>query len=143
MWIPVSEVSPGLNVQHVRPRRTVGFIARDITADVNAAVRDSGIQTGIACVSSSHPTCCVRLNELEAGLLEDFAALLLRLIPDESPSFDLDGRRARCASMLLGPAGEAIPVSGGELSLGRWQSVLFLEMQEEHDGDWQVEVVGA
>ncbi len=132
-----------LNVQHERRvRKTVGFAARDITEAVNAAVRDTGIQTGIACVYSSHPTCCVRVNELETGLLEDFAALLLRLIPGEARSFDLQSRRAQCASMLLGPAGEAIPVAGGELSLGRWQSVLFLELQEEHDGDWHVQVVG-
>lgn len=133
-----------LKVQHERrPRSTVGFAARDITADVNAAVRDTGVQTGIACVYSSHPTCRVRVNELETGFLEDFAALLRRLIPGERVSLDLEDRRAQCLSMLLGPAGEAIPVAAGELMLGHWQRVLFVGFDEEHDGDWHVEVVGA
>lgn len=122
-----------MHVQHQRrPRRTLGFAARDITGDVNAAVGDTGIQTGIAYVSSARPDCCVRVNELDPGLLKDFAALLRRLLPDDESSL----------SMLLGPAGEAIPVSGGALLLGRRQRVLFVELQHECDGEWQVEVVG-
>ena len=40
-----------MQVQHERrPRRTVGFAARDITAAVDAAVRESGIRAGIAYV---------------------------------------------------------------------------------------------
>jgi secondary thiamine-phosphate synthase enzyme len=135
-----------LQVQHERRLHSfTGLAARDITADVNAAVRDSGVQTGIACVYSAHATCCVRVNELETGLLEDFAALLMRLIPDDPASLDVEERRSQCVSMLLGPAGETIPVSGGELLLGRWQRVLFVEFRSdgERDGDWHVEVVGA
>jgi thiamine phosphate synthase YjbQ (UPF0047 family) len=30
--------------------------------------------------------------------------------------------------MLLGSAGESIPVRDGELSLGQWQRVLFIEL---------------
>ena len=33
--------------------------------------------------------------------------------------------------MLLGPAGESIPVRDGELCLGQWQRVLFLELDRE------------
>jgi thiamine phosphate synthase YjbQ (UPF0047 family) len=122
-----------LQVQHERrPRRTVDFAARDITAEVNAAVRDTGIQAGIAYVSTSDPACCVRVNELAPGVLQDFAALLRRLLPDDGSP----------VSMLLGPAGEAIPVSGGQLLLGRWQRVLFVELHDACDGEWRVEVVG-
>ena len=133
-----------MKVQHERNVRSyAGLAARDITAEVNAAVRETGIQTGIACVYSAHPTCCVRVNELEAGLLEDFAALLLRLIPRDTSSLDDEERRAQCISMFLGPAGEAIPVSDGELQLGRWQKVLFVGFGGDADGGWHVEVVGA
>ena len=45
-------------------------------------------------------------------------------------------------SMLLGPAGEAIPVQNGELCLGQWQRVLFLELDRERDRRWLVKVVG-
>ena len=131
---PLSEGIAALQVQHERrPRRTVDFAARDITADVNAAVRDTGIQAGIAYVSTSDPACCVRVNELAPGVLQDFAALLRRLLPDDGSP----------VSMLLGPAGEAIPVSGGQLLLGRLQRVLFVELHDACGGEWRVEVVGA
>ena len=131
---PLIEGIAALQVQHERrPRRTVDFAARDITADVNAAVHDTGIQAGIAYVSSSDPACCVRVNELAPGVLQDFAALLLRLLPEDGSP----------VSMLLGPAGEAIPVAGGQLLLGRMQRVLFVELHDACDGEWRVEVVGA
>jgi secondary thiamine-phosphate synthase enzyme len=124
-----------LNVFQQKRRRhtTGGLTVTDITDEVNAAVRDSGVRSGIACVYSPSTTCCVRVNELEAGLLEDFAALLAKLARGHT----------HCTSMLLGPAGESIPVSEGELFLGRWQRVLLVELERERDGRWLVEVVGS
>src|SRR5918999_1015643 len=49
---------------------------------------------------------------------------------------------AHCMSMLLGSAGEAIPVRAGELGLGTWQRVLFLELDRERERRWVVQVVG-
>jgi thiamine phosphate synthase YjbQ (UPF0047 family) len=45
-------------------------------------------------------------------------------------------------SMLLGSASESIPVRGGELLLGTWQRVLFLELDRARDRRWIVQVVG-
>ena len=54
--------------QRERSLRTAGGLqVRDITDEVNAAVRESGITDGIACVYSPHTTCCVRVNEFESG----------------------------------------------------------------------------
>jgi len=47
-----------------------------------------------------------------------------------------------CMSMLLGPAGESVPVREGELCLGTWQRILFLELDRERDRRWLVQVVG-
>jgi thiamine phosphate synthase YjbQ (UPF0047 family) len=44
--------------------------------------------------------------------------------------------------MLLGTAGESIPILNGELQLGTWQRVLFLELDRERDRRWIVQVVG-
>ena len=140
--------------------RTVGGLSvTDITDEVNEAVRESGISQGIACVYSPHTTCCVRVNEFEHGFLEDFAALLKRLVPREEyyAHDDWDKRtenfceedvefangHAHCMSMLLGSAGEAIPVADRQLQLGTWQRVLFLELDRERDRRWLVQVVGS
>ena len=49
---------------------------------------------------------------------------------------------AHCMSMMLGSAGESIPVADNELALGTWQRVLFVELDRERDRRWIVKVVG-
>jgi secondary thiamine-phosphate synthase enzyme len=119
--------------QERRSFASAGFTVTDITDDVSASVRESGVRHGIACVYSPGTTSCIRVNEFETGMLADFGALLERLL----------ARDAHCTSMLLGPPGESIPVVDGELLLGRWQRVLFLELGADHDARWHVEVVGS
>jgi len=146
--------------QHERRLRTTGGLSvRDITDDVTEAVRESGVRDGIVCVYSPHTTCCVRVNEFENGFLEDFTALLKSLVPNDKYYAHDDWERrteniceedmeagnghSHCMSMLLGSAGEAIPVRDGELCLGTWQRVLFLELDRERDRRWIVQVVGS
>ncbi|MBA2474462.1 MAG: YjbQ family protein [Actinobacteria bacterium] len=144
---------------HERHLRTAGGLqVTDITEDVAESVRESGIQNGIACVYSPHTTCSVRVNEFENGFLEDFATLLKKLVPSNeyyahddwdkrtenicSEDMDFGNGHAHCMSMLLGSAGESIPIRDGELGLGTWQRVLFLELDRERDRRWLVQVVG-
>jgi secondary thiamine-phosphate synthase enzyme len=110
----------------------------DITDEVVRAVQDSGVSDGICCVYSLRTTSVIRVNEFEAGLLEDFARLLCFFERDDAENDD-----ARCKSMLLGPAGETIPVANGKLCLGTWQRVLFLELNGRSGGRWTVQIVGS
>jgi len=139
-------------------RTAGGLTVTDITEEVRDLVRQSGIQDGICSVYSPHTTCSVRVNEWERGFLEDFAVLLKRLVPTEhyyahddwdrrtenvcEEDMQIGNGHAHCMSMLLGPAGESIPVNDGELALGQWQRVLFLELDRERDRRWLVQVVG-
>jgi secondary thiamine-phosphate synthase enzyme len=141
-----------------RLRTAGGLQVTDITDDVREAVRESGIRDGIACVYSPHTTAAVRVNEFESGFLEDFTTLLRRLVPTEEyyahddwgkrtenicdEDMEVGNGHAHCMSMLLGPAGESIPVSDGDLCLGTWQRVLFVELDRERDRRWLVQVVG-
>ena len=146
--------------QHETRLRTAGGLSvTDITEEVVDAVAKSGVSNGVCCVYSPHTTCSVRVNEYERGFLEDFSVLLRRLVPTEHyyAHDDWDRRtenvsdeedmaasngHAHCMSMLMGPAGESIPVRDGVLCLGRWQRVLFLELDRERDRRWLVHVVG-
>jgi secondary thiamine-phosphate synthase enzyme len=139
-------------------RTAGGLTVTDITEDVADAVRQSGITDGVCSVYSPHTTCSVRVNEFERGFLEDFALLLKRLVPSEhyyahddwdrrtenvcEEDMEVGNGHAHCMSMLLGPAGESIPVRDGELALGTWQRVLFLELDRARDRRWLVQVVG-
>ena len=145
--------------QHVKELRTSGGLTvTDITDEVVEAVRDSEITEGIACIYSPHTTCCVRVNEFESGFLEDFAQMLLRLVPREGyyahddwdrrtenicpEDMEIGNGHSHCMALLLGTAGESVPVRDGELCLGTWQRVLFLELDRERERRWLVQVVG-
>ena len=144
--------------REVQLRTAGGLTVTDITEEVRDAVRESGIQDGICCVYSPHTTCSVRVNEWERGFLEDFAMMLKRIVPTEHyyAHDDWDRRteniceedqevgngHSHCMSMMLGPAGESVPVRDGELCLGQWQRILFLELDRERDRRWLVQVVG-
>jgi secondary thiamine-phosphate synthase enzyme len=145
--------------REIRLRTAGGLTVTDITDEVIDAVQASGVRNGICCVYSPHTTCSIRVNELERGFLEDFAVMLRRLVPSEHyyAHDDWDRRteninpedrdevgngHAHCMSMLLGPAGESIPIREGELCLGTWQRILFLELDRVRDRRWLVQVVG-
>ena len=49
---------------------------------------------------------------------------------------------AHCMGMLMGPAGESIPIRDGELCLGTWQRVMFIELDRSRDRRWLCQVVG-
>jgi secondary thiamine-phosphate synthase enzyme len=145
--------------REVQLRTAGGLTVTDITDDVRDAVRESGIQAGICCVYSPHTTCSVRVDEWERGFLEDFAAMLKRLIPVENyyAHDDWDRRteniceedmeapngHAHVMSMFLGSAGESIPVGDGELCMGQWQRVLFIELDRSRPRRWICKVVGS
>ena len=55
---------------------------------------------------------------------------------------DKGNGHSHCMAMLLGGAGESVPIRNGELQLGPWQRVLFIELDRERDRRWIVQVVG-
>ena len=144
--------------QETRLRTAGGLSVRDITDEVNEAVRQSGVKDGIACIYSPHTTCCVRVNEFEQGFFDDFAAMLRRMVPAEAyyahddwdkrtenicpEDMDVGNGHSHCMAMLLGTAGESVPIRDGILQLGQWQRVLFIELDRERDRRWLVQVVG-
>lgn len=139
-------------------RTAGGLSVRDITDEVIDAVRASGVRNGICCIYSPHTTCAIRINELERGIIEDFEVMLRRLVPVEHyyahddwdrrtenivpEEVGLGNGHSHCISLLLGPAGESVPIREGELCLGTWQRVLFFELDRERDRRWLVQVVG-
>jgi len=98
----------------------------DITADVEKKVPQS--YTGTVTVFVEHTTAAVTINESESRLRADFETMLSALIDDDGWQHDqLDGNAdSHLRAFLLGPS-ETIPVTDGTLSLGRWQSVLFVD----------------
>jgi secondary thiamine-phosphate synthase enzyme len=111
----------------------------DITERVREALRASGISEGIATVFSKHTTCAVKINERCERLQQDMKAHLESAVPcgdyshDEDTVDDRPNGRGHLMSLMLG-ASETIPVNGGCLALGGWQSVFFIELDGPRTG---------
>jgi len=106
----------------------------DVTARVRKVFDQNPIQNGQLIVCSAHTTAFVALNESEPTLQRDMLDFLTRLVPCDAPYRHnlnpVDGR-LNAHSHLLGlfmNASETIPVANGELLLGGWQSIFFIEL---------------
>jgi secondary thiamine-phosphate synthase enzyme len=123
----------------LQTRESLQFI--DITEEVRARVAASGIRHGIVNVQSQHTTAAILVNEHEPLLLEDLKRTLERLAPSDvsyrhddfevrtvnlTPDEKPNGH-AHCKAMFLRSA-ETINVVNGDLALGTWQRIFFLEL---------------
>lgn len=112
---------------------------RDVTdrvADVLPADAD-----GVCTVFVRHTTAGVVVNEAESRLVRDIEHAVRDLIPDEGWNHDEidDNADSHLRSMLLGESA-TVPVEDGELALGTWQSVLFVECDGPRRRDVEVVV---
>ncbi len=111
--------------------RGEGDIA-DITGDVNAAVRASGIREGLVHLFVQHSTAALTTIEYENGALSDLSRALSVLAPDTAEYAHNtrwgDGNgRSHVKAALVGPS-LTVPVSGGNLMCGTWQQIVLLEL---------------
>jgi len=104
----------------------------DITEQVADAILQCGILNGTVTVFVSGSTGAITTIEYEPGLVKDFPDMLSRIAPDdvnyshEEMWHDGNGRSHVKAS-LVGPS-LTIPFKDGELLLGQWQQIVFLEL---------------
>jgi secondary thiamine-phosphate synthase enzyme len=98
----------------------------DITDRVAAALPDDA--SGVCTVFSQHTTMGVVVNEAESRLMGDLADGLDQLVADEGWQHDQidDNADSHVRAMLVGES-VTVPVDGGDLQLGRWQSILAVE----------------
>jgi secondary thiamine-phosphate synthase enzyme len=100
----------------------------DVTSDV-IDMLPSEFDRGVCTVFVPHTTAGVVVNEPESRLLSDIEHALERLVPhDEEYDHNMidDNADAHLRAMLLGES-VSIPVVDGDLALGTWQSILFIE----------------
>jgi secondary thiamine-phosphate synthase enzyme len=121
-----------MTFQHAINLHTTGHRdMHDLTDQVSALVRRSGIRTGLAHIFCIGSTAALGAIEFEPGLQRDLPELLDRLIP---PSRDYgheqtwhDGNgHSHLQATLLGPS-LTVPVGDGQLVLGTWQQIILLE----------------
>ncbi len=102
----------------------------DLTSKVNIAVMHFGIKEGVAIISSKHTTGIIILNEYETRIFDDLKNLLRKLIPSDKEYEHRENGFAHLRSILL-MSSKIVPVHAGELSLGVWQSLYWLEADRQ------------
>jgi secondary thiamine-phosphate synthase enzyme len=116
-----------------------------LTPQVEAIVRHSGIQDGLALVSAMHITSGVYVNDDEPGLIDDIEAWLEKLAP-ANPGYrhhqtgETNGD-AHLKSMLVHHQ-VIVPVTAGRLDLGPWQRVFYAEFDGRRDKRVLIKVIG-
>jgi secondary thiamine-phosphate synthase enzyme len=98
----------------------------DLTDKVQEAVSRSLVRNGLVHVFAPHATGILILTENEYGLLGDIKALLEELIPRDGAYGHPSNAHAHLRSVLL-PPDKTLPIIGGHVEFGTWQSLLFVE----------------
>jgi secondary thiamine-phosphate synthase enzyme len=100
---------------------------KDITAQVEQALAESGVQQGVCHVFVPHTTAALSLNEnWDADVRGDLARALEAMVPNVPYRHSEGNSPAHLLSLLLG-AGETLLVRDGHLVLGTWQGVYLAE----------------
>jgi secondary thiamine-phosphate synthase enzyme len=122
----------------------------DITKLVRDAVQQFPVMAGVALVNTLHTTCALFINEFQAALVQDLKALIERLVPERAGYRHDDPRYSDCErgnahshlrAALLGRS-IAIGINDGDLALGRFQSIIFAELDGPRRREIAVQVIG-
>jgi len=107
-----------------------GFV--NITGEVEAALRKSGIQEGLCLVNAMHITASVFINDNEHGLHQDYEKWLEGLAPHEPISAYQHNRTgedngdAHLKRQVMGRE-VVVAVTNGELDFGPWEQIFYGE----------------
>jgi len=103
----------------------------DITDKVNELVKKSKVKEGICNVFVTHATAAIIINEnYDPNICVDFLNALNKAFPDHAGYLHdrVDNNAgAHIKAAVLGPS-ETIPIENGKLKLGRWQSIMVVEL---------------
>ncbi len=120
----------------------------NLTPEVEAALRESGIREGLCLVNAMHITASVFINDDEPGLHQDYAAWLERLAPhDPSPkayrhnATGEDNGDAHLKRHVMGRE-VVVAVTDGKLDFGPWEQIFYAEFDGRRRKRVLVKVIG-
>lgn len=121
---------------------------RNITADVEAVVSESGVREGLVLVNSMHITSSVFINDHERGLHEDFGKWLEELAPfNPDPNVyhhnrtGEDNADAHLKRQVMGRE-VVVAITAGKLDLGPWEQIFYGEFDGYRPKRVLVKVIG-
>jgi secondary thiamine-phosphate synthase enzyme len=121
-----------------------GFV--NITSQVEAALRESGVREGLCLVNAMHITASVFINDDESGLHRDFDAWLEKLAPHEPVSAyrhnaGEDNADAHLKRQIMGRE-VVVAVTDGRLDFGPWEQIFYGEFDGRRRKRVLVKIIG-
>ena len=122
-----------------------GFV--NITPDVAALVRKSGVQEGLVLVNAMHISASVFINDDESGLMHDWEVWLEKLAPHAPISqyrhndTGEDNADAHLKRQILGRE-VVVAITKGKLDFGPWEQIFYGEFDGRRRKRVLVKVIG-
>jgi len=120
----------------------------NITPQVEAEVRQSGVVEGLCLVNAMHITASVFINDDESGLHEDYKRWLETLAPfDPSPEryhhnrTGEDNADAHHKRQIMGRE-VVVAITGGRLDFGPWEQIFYGEFDGRREKRILVKIIG-
>ena len=118
----------------------------NITPQVEALVRKSGIREGLCLVNAMHITASVYINDNESGLIEDFDEFLEKIAPYGVERYrhnqtGEDNGDAHLKRQLFGRE-VVVAVTKGKLDFGPWEQIFYAEFDGKRRKRVLVKVIG-
>jgi secondary thiamine-phosphate synthase enzyme len=101
----------------------------DLTDRLEAMICKAKLQAGLCTLFVTHTTAALTTGEIGEGTEQDFLQVVEKMIPRIQFQHAHNPAHAwsHMASSILGPS-LTVPVAGGKLVLGTWQSVMLVEL---------------
>ena len=114
----------------------------DVTEQVNGAVAESGVKSGLCNLFTPHTTAAIIVSEnWDPDVTTDMIMQLEKIVPRAGGyRHDEGNSQAHILSVMLSTSLN-VPVRAGKLALGRWQGVMFAEFDGPRDRSLLVTVV--
>jgi secondary thiamine-phosphate synthase enzyme len=118
----------------------------NITPQVEAAVRESGVQEGLCLVNAMHITASVYINDDEPGLIKDYDEWLEKLAPHEPVSQYRhngaeDNADAHLKRQVMGRE-VTMAITNGKLDFGPWEQIFYGEFDGRRQKRVLIKIIG-
>lgn len=125
---------------HLRTSRRTEL--RDVTEEIEAAIRESGCTDGVCHVCVPHTTAGILVNEGDdPAVARDIEATLDRLIPHDGGYKHAEGNADSHIKTALISSSETVFIENSRLALGRWQAVFFAEFDGPRAREFRLRIV--
>jgi len=119
----------------------------NITSEVEATLRESGIQEGLCLVNAMHITASIFINDDEVGLHQDYERWLEELAPHEpTDQYDHnltgeDNGDAHLKRQVMGRS-VTVAITEGRLDFGPWEQIFYGEFDGRRKKRVLVKIIG-